>query len=108
MANKTVRQVRATAWTPRQIANAEGRETVRPGKSLSALPVRSRPHQVVDVPDQGGRVIGLRHELPVIRDLVGMRTGIAGGNQQHVRPAPVDLLGEFHAVHTRLSEFRGV
>jgi hypothetical protein len=38
-----------------------------------------------------------------------MRTGIAGGNQQqHVRPAPVDLLGEFHAVHTRLSEFRGV
>src|SRR3712207_7943259 len=32
-----------------------------------------RPHQVVDVPDQGSRVVGLGHELPVVRDLVRMR-----------------------------------
>ncbi len=75
--NKVVRQVRATVCTPRRIVGAEERETF-PSANRRVL-VRSlpqRPHQVVDVSDQGGRVIGLRHELPVIRYLVGMRTGI--------------------------------
>ena len=50
------------------------------------------------MPDGLGEV-GLCDEVPTVRELVGMRTGVAGRDQQqHVRPAPADLLGQRHAI----------
>jgi hypothetical protein len=51
-------------------------------------------HHLGDVPHESSTAVGLRHEVVVVRDLVRMRMGIAGGDQQlDVRPTLVDLLG---------------